>query len=312
MEAWRRMPDVQIVAACDPALDRAQQFAPRAYASIEEMFEREELDFVDVATRPESHLELVRLVAARRLAVICQKPLAPSWEQALAIHTVVQETGIRAMVHENWRWQPWYREAKHRISNGDIGNPVTYCFRTRKRDGVGPEPYTAQPYFRQMRRLLVYETLIHHLDTARFLFGDLHGITAKLRRHNPAILGEDQALILVEHEPGTTGVVDGHRFLEADSPVMGEALFEGDQASLRIAPSGDLYLKGERVWEHRDAGGYRGDSVRATQQHFADCLRSGEPFETGVGEYLQSFAAVEAAYRSAAENRTVTIEEVTA
>lgn len=311
MEAWRRMPDVEIVAACDPALERARQFAPRAWTSIEEMLDREELDFVDIATRPESHLELMKIVAARRLPVICQKPLAPSWKEALAIGAVVKETGVRAMVHENWRWQPWYREAKQRIANGDIGNPVTYTFRTRKRDGVGPEPYTAQPYFREMPRLLVYETLIHHLDTARFLFGDLQGITAKLRRHNGIIRGEDQGLILAEHDRGMVGVVDGHRFLEPDSPVMGDALFEGDETYLRIVPRGDVYLGQERVWEYREAGGYRGDSVRATQQHFVDCLRSGEPFETGVSDYLQSFAATEAAYRSAEQGRTVTIQEVT-
>jgi len=56
--------------------------------------------------------------------------------------------------------------------------------------------------------------------------------------------------------------------------------------------------------------GYRGDSVRATQAHFISCLASGAPFESGGREYLHTFAAVEAAYRSIAERREVALSEI--
>jgi len=52
--------------------------------------------------------------------------------------------------------------------------------------------------------------------------------------------------------------------------------------------------------------GYRGDSVKATQEHFIECLRTGRPFETSAREYLKTCAAVEAAYVSAREARSVT------
>jgi len=42
------------------------------------MFDGERLDFVDVATRPDSHLPLVRLAAGRKTPVICQKSMAPT------------------------------------------------------------------------------------------------------------------------------------------------------------------------------------------------------------------------------------------
>src|ERR1700730_13496926 len=85
MEAWRRMPDVEIRAACDPAPGRAATFGCRAYLDASEMFAHEQLDFVDIATRPESHLDLVMLAAAHRIPVICQKPMAPSWQDAIAM-----------------------------------------------------------------------------------------------------------------------------------------------------------------------------------------------------------------------------------
>jgi hypothetical protein len=61
------------------------------------------------------------------------------------------------------------------------------------------------------------------------------------------------------------------------------------------------------VWRNQTTEGYRGDSVRATQQHFLECLQSGRPFESGGREYLKTFGAVEAAYRSAAAGKAVRV-----
>ena len=300
VEAWRRIQDAVIVAACDRQLERARAAAPAAYASPEEMIERETLDFVDIATRPDSHLPLVKLAAARGLAIICQKPMAPSWEDAVAMAETAEAAGIRLMIHENWRWQPWYREVGRRIEAGEIGRPLAYLMITRKRDGLGPAPYPNQPYFAEMPRLLIHETMVHHIDTARFLFREVTSVMAMARRVNPIIAGEDQALLLLAHENELRGVIDGNRLadLDEEGPVMGQARFEGDDGVLTLAPAGDLFRNGQPVWRHERAPGYRGDCVLATQQHFIGCLRSGAPFETGARAYLKTFAAVEAAYES--------------
>lgn len=302
IDAWRRMPDVELVAAADPDLTRAGAAAPRAYASLGEMLDREQLDFVDIATRPETHFELFRQAAARRIPVICQKPMAPTLEDARAMGRLAEETGVRLMIHENWRWQPWYREARRRMAAGDIGAPITYRFRIRKRDGAGSEPYTAQPYFRQMPRLLIHETMVHPIDTARFLFGNLATIAARTMRLNAAIAGEDFCQLLLTHESGLAGIADGNRFVDLapDSPPLGDAEFEGESGVLRVEPNGDVTQGGRLVWKNEVRTGYRGDSVHATQRHFVDCLRSGAPFETSASDYLATFAAVEAAYQSAA------------
>lgn len=305
LEAWRRMTGVSIVAACDVAFEKARASAPRAYTSVEQMLAEQELDFIDIATRPDTHLELVRAAVGKGIPVICQKPVAPTWEEAVKFAEVAKTSHVPVMIHENWRWQPWYREAQRRIAAGEIGVPISYHFRHRQRDGLGPEPFPNQPYFRAMPRLLVYETLVHYLDTARFLFGNIEGVYAHTRRHNPRIAGEDGALLLVDHTDGPAGVIDGNRYLnpEQPGPAMGEAMLEGDENWIRIAANGDLFLGGELVWRTTTTEGYKGDSVRATQQHFIDCLRSGTAFETGAGDYMQTFAAVEAAYQSAATHQ---------
>jgi D-apiose dehydrogenase len=308
LEAWRRMPEVEIAAACDPDLERAGASAPRAYASAEELLDKETgLDFVDIATRPETHLELVRLASSRGIPMICQKPMAPGWLEAVLMVEAAEQAGVRLIIHENWRWQPWYRVLRRKIAEGAAGQPLTYRFRVRKRDGLGPHAYPAQPYFREMPRLLIYETLVHHLDTARFLFGELKSVFARHRRINDRISGEDQAILLTTHEDGLLGLIDGHRFQEPDTPVLGDTVVEGDDGVLTVTPSGSVLLNGETLWTNDCQEGYRGDSVRAAQQHYLECLRSGEPSESEGTAYLKTVRAVEAAYESAAEGRLVEV-----
>lgn len=313
LEAWRRMPDVEIVAACDPRLEAAAQSAPRAYASAEELLDRESLDFLDIATRPDTHLELVRLTAQRGIPTIVQKPLAPSWTEAVELVRIAREAGIRLMAHENWRWQPWYREVKRRIEAGEIGSVFGYRLEMCQADGLGPSPYPNQPYFAEMPRLILFESLIHPIDTARFLAGDITSVYAQTSRRNPRIKGEDRALIVMSHGASIDGVIEGHRYLNPDppGPAMGAAMIQGEAGRLTIHATGEIYRDGKLIWTSPTTEGYKGDSVRATQQHFIDCLRTGQPFETDAAAYLGSVAAVEAAYRSAAEGRRVSLEEFT-
>lgn len=306
IDAWRRLEGVELVAAADPDAARAAAAAPRAYPSLTAMLDAERLDLVDIATRPETHLALVTEALERGIPTICQKPMAPTWEESRAMAAVAARTGAPLMIHENWRWHPWYREAHRLIQSGAIGSPITYCFRARKRDGLGAEPYPDQPYFRAMPRLLIYETLIHPIDTARLLFGDVTHVYAETRRLNPNIAGEDLAFLLLSHESGLLGSIDGNRYTEGGyyeprpgSPPLGEATFEGEEALLTLTTEGHLLRNGVSVWRNTVHTGYRGDCVLATQRHFADHLVHGTPLETSAAEYLKSVALVEAAYLSA-------------
>ena len=309
LQAWQAIPEVDIVAACDLNLERAKTAAPHAYVSASEMLGRESVDFVDIASPVDSHLELVRLCAAKGLPTICQKPMAPTWKEAVAMVEVAEAAGIPLMIHENWRWQPWYRKAKEIIERGDIGHPLGYWFRSRCRDGVGSAPYPKQTYFRRLRRFLIDEALVHYVDTARFLFGDIAAVFAQARRINPSILGEDQAILVLTHTNELIGTVDGHRFLDSDpdGPAVGEAGFEGEDGSIRILATGDIWNGAQRVWENRVTEGYRGDSVRAALHHYIDCLTSGATCESGGREYLKTFAVVDAVYRSIAEKRAISL-----
>jgi predicted dehydrogenase len=316
------MPPLRLSAVADPAPGKAKEFAarhgiPRFYESTETMLDAEKPDFVDIATRPDSHLPLTKLAAQRGIHVICQKPMAPTIADCTAMCDVCDAAGVRLFIHENWRWQPWYREAKRIIDTGALGSLKHVSFDWRTGDGNGTEPYPTQPYFRQMPRLLIYETLVHILDTFRFLAGEMRVTECETRRVNPVIVGEDWAEIRIVFASGeATGFIHGDRQTgPVPAPVaMGSMLIEGDRATLRIAADGQMYLlpggaasqpPSEPSTElgGREAAppttGYKGDSVFAVQQHFLDCLRTGRPSESDGRDYLKTVALVEDCYRLA-------------
>ncbi|MBC8164710.1 MAG: Gfo/Idh/MocA family oxidoreductase [Bryobacteraceae bacterium] len=309
-EAWGRVPGARIVAACDPQIDRARAVSPFAFADPEQMLAETDLDFVDIATRPDSHLRLVQLAVEHRLPAICQKPLANSIEDARAILRLSEASGVPVMVHENWRWQPWFREAQRLIGQGAIGEPLCYHFRIRQRDGWGPQAYPNQPYFRDMPRLHIHETLVHPIDTSRYFFGDVCSVFARVRRLNPSIAGEDRALLTMVHQGKVDGVIDGHRFLDPDppGPAMGETVIEGYEGVLRISAAGEITINRCCVYPAPEGlPGYKGDSARAVQLHFVECLRDGTSMESGVKDYWNTFAAADAAYASVAANAPVAV-----
>jgi predicted dehydrogenase len=320
-EAWQRSERAKIVAVADPVVGKAAEFAarwgiPHAYTSTERMLdEHTACTFVDIATRPDTHLSLARLAARRGKHVICQKPLAPTWEDCVALVESCERAGVRLLVHENWRWQPWYREVRRLIEAGELGIPFHIRFSVRTGDGRGAEPYGVQPYFREMPQLLIYETLVHHLDTARFLAGDLEAVHCHTKRVNPCIVGEDYAVVQLMFRNGTGGLIDANRWNGPNpaSLTLGTFLCEGNRGAVRLDHEGRLFITryGQNEQEHPYTWanqGYKGDSVFATQEHLIASLETGVPSESEGREYLRTVTAVCACYQSAESGETVRLE----
>jgi D-apiose dehydrogenase len=318
-EAWRRVEGARIVAVADAAPGRAEEFSERfgiarAYGDAAEMLERERPDFVDVVTRPDSHLEIARLAAQGGASVICQKPMARNWEECVAMVDVCAEANVRLFIHENWRWQPWFREIKRLLDQGAVGRPFYASFVMRNSDGRGAEPYAAQPYFREMERLLVYEMVVHFIDAFRFLLGEFRGVFCRVGRVNTAVNGEDYALINLDFENGASGLIDANRFSgpALREPISEELIVEGDRGKIRLARDCRIWLDeygdAESLHDYAfPAEGYRGDSVCAAQRHFISCLRTGERCESEGEDYLKTVAAVFACYDSAESGHVVNL-----
>jgi predicted dehydrogenase len=322
-EAWQRMPETQITAMCNSRVEKARPLmekydVPRHYTDWREMIEKEKPDFVDIITPPETHLEMCKFAADRGVHIVCQKPLAPSLEEAIEIVNYVKKKPIRFMVHENWRFQPWHREIKKLLDDRVIGDLHTMNFRKRMGDGWGDDAYLSrQPYFRDYPRLIVYENGIHFIDTFRYLAGEIKSVYAKLRKMNPVIAGEDWAMVMFDFEDDVIGFWDASRFNEPNYPhpryTFGEFLVEGREGAIRLYSDGRITIqklgKPETEHEyHHEMINFSGDCVYFTQRHFIDCLFDGTEFEPNGEDYLRSLKVQEAVYASAQTEMPVSVK----
>jgi len=318
--AWTRIPEVHLVAFCNRDLDRARPIMeeckiPAHYQSYLEMLDKEKPDLVDIITPPETHLEMCIEAADRGIGIICQKPLAPDFITAREIVDYVSKKNVRFMVHENWRFQPWYREIKKLILEGRVGKVHSLNFRSRMGDGWGEEAYIPrQPYFRNYPRFLIYENGIHFIDTFRFLFGEITEVFASLRKLNPAIKGEDAATVFFRFENGTEALWDANRYNEPniENPrfTFGNCLLEGEKGSIRLYEDGQITIQklGEKELKHSykvENIDFSGDCVYTTQRHFIDSILKSREFETNGEDYLKSLAVQEAVYESAKRNSII-------
>lgn len=319
IDAWLRLPGVRIGAICDIEPNNADELAQRfgvtaRFTDWREMIDSQRPDFVDIVTPPDTHREMCLYAAERGVHVICQKPLAlTAHDEADVVHEMAR-LPVRFMIHENWRRQPWYRKIHELLASGAIGDPFTLAFRMRTGEGWGPTAYMDRDTaFWTQPRVLLREIGVHFADTFRFLFGDVETVYARTQRQNPALAGEDAAVMVLGFVDGSTATLDASRYGEnsAADPRLtfgtmridgstGHLLLDSD-GSLTIHPLGGIPELVE--YEVPDLG-FAGDSVYATQRHFIDALQSSLPFETDGEDYLHSVEIIEAAYRSA-ETRTV-------
>jgi predicted dehydrogenase len=324
-DAWRRASGAALVALCDTSRERAQEAARkftigRVYADVADMLDAERPDFIDVITPPATHRDICRLAGERGVHVLCQKALAPTFEDAVALVGDAERAGIRLMVHDNFRFQPWHRELRRLLDLDTIGRAHAIACRTRMGDGWRADAYLdRQPYFRVMPKLLVFETGVHFVDVFRYLVGEVRQVYAVLRRRNPAIAGEDAGVMLFEFQDGATGIWDASRYNESRNPdpryTFGEFLVEGPGGSLSVDEGGRLVVHplGGTPRDHayvREREGFAGDCCHKAIQHFVDRLHDGAAFETPGRDYLRTLAVQEALYASAATGQAVRIREL--
>ena len=329
---WAENPDVTLKALADLDRAKAEDLLARTlgeghgvatFGDAEEMLAAVRPDIVDIASPPESHAALIELALRfEPRVIICQKPFCGGLDAARRATGLARDRGVLLVVHENFRFQPWYRLIRERIAAGAIGDVYQVSFRLRPGDGQGPDAYLSrQPYFQKMPRFLVHETAVHWIDTFRYLLGEPDSVWADLRRLNPHIAGEDSGLIVYRYGDGRRALFDGNRLVNhvAENPrlTMGECLVEGSGGVLALDGDGRVWHRptADQAWERlpceirRDAFG--GGCVYALQKHVSDHLLHGTPIENDAASYLRNVEIEEAVYASAASGGVVELEPVT-
>nr|WP_300337394.1 Gfo/Idh/MocA family oxidoreductase [Actinomyces sp.] len=157
----------RITAVADIVLDAAraaaEPYGAKAYDSSETLINDPEVDAVVIATFGKVHApDVIRCIEAGKY-VLCEKPLATTAEDCLAIMDAERRAGKRLVtVGFMRRFDAAYNEMKAVLDKGCHGEAL--LVHNRHRNPSVPESYTS--------RMAIDDTAIHEIDTMRWLLGE--------------------------------------------------------------------------------------------------------------------------------------------
>jgi predicted dehydrogenase len=235
--AWQELEGAECVALYNRTLSKAEELSlrfgvPRAYDDAEELMKNEQLDFIDIITDVDTHEKFTLLGAKYRVDVICQKPLAPSFQAAKRMVQATKEAGVRFYVHENYRWQPQIRRLKAILDSGVIGSP----FRCNSLWNTAFPLFETQPFLATLEQFALTDQGSHQFDVLRYLFGEAATIYTQIQTVNPTIKGEDVATSLLRMKNGMVCVQQISFSSPLEKEVFPQILLvvEGNKGSVRL------------------------------------------------------------------------------
>jgi D-apiose dehydrogenase len=241
--AWKELEGVELVAVCDKNKEKADQLARKyevntTYDDVEKLFENEILDFVDIITDVDTHHIFAEMAALKGVNVICQKPMAASFEKAQGMVKLCREKGVKFFIHENFRWQAPIRALKAAMDSGVIGKP----FKARLTFCSGFPVFENQPFLAELDKFIITDIGSHVLDIPRFLFGEASSLYCLTKRVNPKIKGEDVANVLLNMVAGVHCFVEMSyaSILEKEAFPETLILVEGEKGSLLLTHKFEL------------------------------------------------------------------------
>lgn len=169
---------IKIQAICDINKETLNKIGNRynissRYTNIEEMIEKEKINIIDVATPPQTHLDILRIANKYNVEVIIQKPLIVDKIELEPLKELIN-TNKHVKLNLTGRYVSAWEKIKEILDQKEIGKPLICTIinndwwdRERGRWDLKTKDY------------IIFEMLIHHLDLCNFWFGYPKRITAR-------------------------------------------------------------------------------------------------------------------------------------
>ncbi|BBH21751.1 oxidoreductase [Paenibacillus baekrokdamisoli] len=171
--------NVELVAFCDPVVERAQKYADeygaKAYTNYEDMLSELKPDAVSVCTPNYLHAAVAIAAANAGAHVLVEKPMASTDEEAAAMIEAASKNGVYLMVGHNQRFMPPHVKAKEILQKGELGKVLS--FRTSF-GHPGPESWSIDGreswFFRKEEAVMgaMGDLGVHKSDLIRYLLDD--------------------------------------------------------------------------------------------------------------------------------------------
>ena len=160
--------DVKVIGVYDrlPEATRGVQetfsFVQRVYTSLDELLADPRVDIVDVATGPETRLDVIEKAVDAGKHVLAQKPLALDLRAARETVEEAERRGIKVAVNQNGRWSPPWRIATLLVDDGAIGEVIAVTHLLDK-----PLPPLLGTHFDEIEHFTLFDYFAHWIDISR-------------------------------------------------------------------------------------------------------------------------------------------------
>jgi predicted dehydrogenase len=321
--AFLQTENAQFVGIWDAEAERARDFG-RAHG-VDAFDDRRSLidacDAVAICSATCDHAPLIEDAAARGRAVLCEKPLCHSVEDALRVREIVKRSRIPFMQSFPKRFDPVNHEILGHIRSGTLGR-ITLC-RVRHGHSHGFNPDFRRAWFVDPARSgggTLLDEGVHAADFLRWAFGEPESVWATTSSGALGLPVEDTAAATFRYADGLIAeVTTSWCFAAADASIeiygtQGTILLSGVDIASRPTRDADFL----RIYRREGEGGRWASSPTVPHfktgvfhEHvawtFADALRDGKPLPVDLEDGLRALVMIDAAYASARSGRAETI-----
>jgi len=193
-----------IVTANADRREQAQRSYPRATVlrTVEDLWRHAgDLDLVIVASPNRAHVPQALAALERGLAVVVDKPLAATAQDARMLIAQAQRRQRPLTVFHNRRWDGDFLTVRKLIAAGALGD--VWRFESRfERWRPAPRAGWREAGEPKDAGGLLFDLGSHLIDQALVLFGPVRRVHGELKRRRPGVLVDDDAFVALEHENG--------------------------------------------------------------------------------------------------------------
>jgi predicted dehydrogenase len=326
--ATREMRLVSIVTSDPGRQARARDAYPDASVApdVDHLWSDADLDLVVIGTPNRSHVPLARASLERGLAVVIDKPMAPTSAEGQRLVEEAEAHGLVLTVFQNRRWDGDFLTLRRLLAEGALGDIVRFESRfERWRPKVNPDAWRERAEPDEAGGLL-FDLGAHLIDQAVQAFGPPTHVYAEVERRRPGARVDDDTFVALRHENGThshlwMNVLAAIRaprmrvlglegaFEKHGLDVQEEALSNGmrpEDPEWGREPAdawGTLQVGGQTRMVQTEPGAYE-----AFYAELAGALRSGGPPPVDPRDSVQGLRIIEAAFQSARTGAVVSLQ----
>jgi scyllo-inositol 2-dehydrogenase (NADP+) len=286
--------------------------------------EADALDLVVVATPNRAHVPMARAALEAGLAVVVDKPLAPTAAEARALVALARERGRLLTVFQNRRWDGDFLTLRRLVADGMLGDVLRFESRFER---WRPEPRASWKENADPAEGggILLDLGTHLVDQAVTLLGPVSHVYAELERRRPGVVVEDDAFVALTHASGARTHVwlsamaaqGGPRFrvlgtraawVKHGMDVQEAALKEGGRPREREDWGREPQAQWGRLGtdEHTSATETMAGDYGRFYRGVVQALRDGAPPPVDPGDAVRVLELLECARTSATERRVVT------